>query len=349
VSISILQMKRESEFDNSPGYRVVVPAVPRWTCRRSLERWGWIVGVGLVLGGVWWASDWSVTHRGSTRDVQDAVERAQALSKAGDCGRAIEMYSGAIGMKPGDPAAHLGRGWCRLTLQDFVGAIEDARRARELGAPDGEVRVLIARAKTGLGSYREALAEFDAALAAGVGRQEVLLLRGAIQSELGNLDSACGDFDELIRLNPLQAMAFLLRGQTRLCQGRFDLALADYDALPKGARELSAAQLGRGVALLGLRRWEDALAQFDRALKSHRAQAGAWRGKAVALEALGRDDDAADAWREAGERPPEGLQLAMKIRGPQAADVAFFLRQADPSAVGAAAREKASSRAAAAR
>lgn len=325
AGIAVARMRREPGSSGGAGFRVLVPGRPRWGWRGAAEAWGWMAGVGFVVGGVWWMAEWSVARRGPGPEARSTVERAQALFDAGDHRGALEVYSGAIGRDPGAAAALLGRGRCRLKIKDFAGALDDAIRARDLGANAGETSLLIARAKTCLGSYGEALLEFDMALAAGVDRQEVLLLRGALQDELGHPDAACRDFDELIRLNPLEWMAFLMRGQVRLGQGRFDLALQDYGVLPKSVSELPAVQVGRGVAMLGLRRWGEALECFERAIGAGGTQPGAWRGKAAALEALGQDAEAAGAWERTGGRPPEG-ETPVPERGLGPGDAAFFLR-----------------------
>lgn len=184
--------------------RVMVPELQRWDVARACGAFGWVLGMLLIVVGVWCVAEWSAVRREGAPDTSGMVQRATRISEAGDLKGAIAVLSTAIGLDPANAAAHLGRSRCRLKLKEYAGAIADARRAGELGADRSEVAMLIARATTGLGAYREALGAFDAALAAGADRQEVLLLRGAVHDELGNPEKGMRGFR---RVDPPQSAA----------------------------------------------------------------------------------------------------------------------------------------------
>jgi tetratricopeptide (TPR) repeat protein len=78
------------------------------------------------------------------------------------------------------------------------------------------------------GSYREALSDFDAALALEPGNPDIWLNRGYVREKLNDLPGAYSDFTKAILLKEDYPKAWLNRGNVLKKQGRLSEALEDY-------------------------------------------------------------------------------------------------------------------------
>lgn len=74
---------------------------------------------------------------------------------------------------------------------------------------------------------KDALSDFDAAIANGEASGWVFANRGAVNRRLKNYDAALKDFDTAVKLEPKLWPARMMRAQTYMFMNKFDLALKD--------------------------------------------------------------------------------------------------------------------------
>jgi tetratricopeptide (TPR) repeat protein len=136
------------------------------------------------------------------------------------------------------------------------------------------------------GRPRDALREFDAALAMVRGLPEAHCNRGVALQELGRLEDALAAEERAIALRPAYATAHFNRGNVLRDLGRTEEALAAYDQALKARPDYPEALVNRGMASIELGKAAEGLNDFRRALAA-RADYGAARiGAAIAHRVL---------------------------------------------------------------
>lgn len=147
------------------------------------------------------------------------------------------------------------------------------------------------------GRNDEALGDFRAALALGLGNADVYQGLGALYGTRGALDSALVLFDRAVELEPRRAGLYYNRAITRLALGRAAEAVADLDralALAPGSPELHAAR-GHARSLAGDPR--GAVADLDRAIAAGRDDVANRYQRGLSRLAIGDRQGAADDFR----------------------------------------------------
>ncbi len=146
---------------------------------------------------------------------------------------------------------------------------------------------------------REALVQFNKALALNGLVAETWNNRGTIFNELKQHRDAISDFDKSVSLNPNYAEAFCNKGKSLTELKRYEEALAAYDKALAIKPGLPEAWLGRGNVFAKLRRWEESFAAYDRVLASKQDLAEAWLGRGNVFAKLKRHDEAFAAYDKA--------------------------------------------------
>ena len=77
-------------------------------------------------------------------------------------------------------------------------------------------------AKTSLGQYEEAIADFDQVIQWQSENAYAYISRGQAKANLGQYEEAFADFDQAIQLRPDDAYAYISRGNARLVNTHFD-------------------------------------------------------------------------------------------------------------------------------
>jgi thioredoxin-like negative regulator of GroEL len=92
-------------------------------------------------------------------DPQELRARAERSFAAGEYRAAIIDIRNLIRESPSD--AKLRHGQALTRTRDFMTAVTELGKARELGAPEGDVAIALAEAFAGSGDFAAALAELD--------------------------------------------------------------------------------------------------------------------------------------------------------------------------------------------
>ncbi len=146
--------------------------------------------------------------------------------------------------------------------------LDDLRKARNLRRDDPETLTNIALAELGLGQDREALHDFDLAIASGLNQPRLYLMRAEVRTRLGDAEGARRDHAEGVRREPVDASGWIARSVARLTDGDDAGALADLDrALAIDPTSWNALINKASLLSNQLNRQADAVAQLDLAVK----------------------------------------------------------------------------------
>ncbi len=190
------------------------------------------------------------------------VLRAQARAEL-DAGKAeYADLDQALRLDPANLEGLLARGAWFGANKEPAKAKADLDAAGRLASPDGRARLRAARAYESFAAYDEAIAQYDAQLAAdakgplaAATLNERCWARAIIKQEL---DKALADCNAALRLTPQIANFLDSRALVHVRRGELDQAIADYDAAirlqPKTALTLYArglAKLSKGLKASG--------------------------------------------------------------------------------------------------
>jgi len=161
-----------------------------------------------------------------------------------------------------------------------------------------------ADALRGMGRLSDALAAFDAALAAAPLDAVTHCKRGLTLKSLGRLEEALASFERGIVLQPQLAPAHMDFGNTLQALGLPLEALAAYDRAIALQPHYPDALCNRGTVLHRLNRLREAIASYDAALTIDPDRHGADLNRSTALSDSGRDQEALAGFERAVGRDP---------------------------------------------
>jgi hypothetical protein len=260
----------------------------------------------------------------------------------GDPGRAVQLISRAIELKPSNPGYRYNRalilqqtGLFEPAAADFqqVAALEPA----DLGAWEGlgETLLNLGRAEEAvqawdralalrpasaelnsnrgvalrvIGRLDEALAAHDRALAADPRYPDGWSNRGNVLKDLGRLDEAMDSFDRALALNPQMVQALVNRANVLRELARMPEALADYDRAIALAPTYPEAHHHRAVLMLDLQRLAEAVASFESAIALRRPYPEAEVARAMTLLHAGDFEQGLPLYEGRTLFPPEAAQ-----------------------------------------
>jgi tetratricopeptide (TPR) repeat protein/serine/threonine protein kinase len=261
------------------------PAVER---RAGFRIPGWLMIAAVLLValvvGVWMAKkargpDGSGGPPAAT--IEEVLKEADEHSTRGDFRAAVADYDAVLERDPQSVAALVGRGKCRLELQDLEKAVADLEQARSLQPDLPDVPGLLVRAYTAMAEEHErkdeltpAIADYTAVLRLEPQNLAALAARGSLHAKLNDHEPAIADLVQAIdagraddQLKRLLADAYLGHAQKQLARHEWKEARQTSDAaigrFPKDARLV----VQRGRALLGLGQTSEALADVNQALQ----------------------------------------------------------------------------------
>jgi tetratricopeptide (TPR) repeat protein len=163
-------------------------------------------------------------------DLDALRERASARQKAGLVDLALEDYSGAIDMAPGNSQLLLQRGYVYHDNGKFTEAAADYSAAIRAGARSADVYYRRGLAYYALNKPDPAIADMNAAIAANPKLAAAYSARATLHQYKGNGAAAISDFGKVIDLQPENAGAYVDRGKEYQRQLNGPAAIADYSA-----------------------------------------------------------------------------------------------------------------------
>jgi tetratricopeptide (TPR) repeat protein len=217
-------------------------------------------------------------------EITAAIEQMNRAIKAARLTRDGQVDSSALAN------LHRNRAMLHLDRKDSTAALEDLRQALQVH-PRAEDHAECGRILHGLKRYREAVAEYEAALKVNPGHGEAHLGRAETLCKIGNWIDAGLSLDEYLKRHSRTAPANVLagiyrvRGLTREKLGRSADAIADF-TLALNCMEDSLTHAHRGWAYLVSRAPKLALPDFEKAILLDGKNGDAYNGRGAARMAL---------------------------------------------------------------
>ncbi len=155
--------------------------------------------------------------------------------------------------------------------------------------------------------FRDALADFDQAVALNAGVARGWLFKGMAHAELGELDSAYVCFNRTLSIDPRFAAAWSNRGSIELKRGNLGAAVSDYSKALEIDPRLWDAYTNRALAYVMMGKQEKAIMDLRQALALNPTNPGNHvyvSAIGVALQGLGRNREAVHEFDEAIQTAP---------------------------------------------
>ncbi|HEX2889924.1 tetratricopeptide repeat protein [Vineibacter terrae] len=199
--------------------------------------------------------------------AQAHILRGAAYARAGAYDRAIEEYTQAIRLNPGDALAFYNRGDAFNAKGDYDHAIQDFTQAVTL-RPD------LALAFNGRGVAYDgkddadrAIQDYNRAIQLKPDYAEAFYNRGRAFKRKGDDDRAIQDYTQAIRLKPDFAVAFNNRGNVYRGKGQYDRAIQDYDQAIRLDPAFTIALKNRGDVLVSKGDYDRAVQDYSEAIR----------------------------------------------------------------------------------
>jgi tetratricopeptide (TPR) repeat protein len=247
-----------------------------------------------------------------TAEAPDAIppefveiyRQALAALNEGRLDAAVEHFTQAVSLNPGNAAAHCNLGVALQSLNRLAEALGCYEQALAIAPDNAPWHYNAGNVLYGLGRRHEALARFDRALALAPDYAWAHLSRGAVLHQIGRFHEALISHDAAIALQPDYAEPHRNRGATLAALGRQTEALASYDRALALDPNHAEAHYNRGNALYGAKRLEEALASYERTLALKPAHTEALLGRGNVLHDQKRFDEALISYDAAISQSP---------------------------------------------
>ncbi len=139
----------------------------------------------------------------SDRQIAELYDRAAwAFLRGGDAARADYLYSRALDRLPDNPEMLVDRGIARTEIRKYREAVADFTAALSHQANRPDVYFYRAAAYRELMDLKSARADLEQSLRLRPGDAETLVLRGTVRSQAGDAAGARLDWQEVIRRDP---------------------------------------------------------------------------------------------------------------------------------------------------
>jgi tetratricopeptide (TPR) repeat protein/S1-C subfamily serine protease len=205
--------------------------------------------------------------------------------------KSIDIYNDIIQKQP-EAYAYLNRGRAKSALGNKKEAIADYDRALAINPKFAKAYSNRGSTKSDLGNNKEAIADYDRALAINPKFAEAYYNRGTAKYGLGDKKEAIADFDRAIAINPKFAEAYNNRGATKSDLGNKKEAIADYDRAIAINHKYAQAYYNRGAIKSDLGNKKEAIVDFNRAIVVNPKYAEAYGNRGIAKSDLGNKQGA---------------------------------------------------------
>lgn len=193
----------------------------------------------------------------------------------------IQYFNRVITAKPYLAQPYFLRSIAKLNLEDYVGAQADASAAIDRNPYLTDAWEVRGVARQNLGLNREAIADYNHALALLPRNRQLMFNKALAQFDTGEYNGADSTFHDLLEYYPGFDAAYLGRGRLRLATGDTVSALSDIDkALSLNKNSVNAYIMRADVAIHRDNNFEQALADMDEAVKLQPRMAGLYVNRA---------------------------------------------------------------------
>ncbi|MBI5247053.1 MAG: tetratricopeptide repeat protein [Elusimicrobia bacterium] len=255
---------------------------------------------------------------GRTGEALEDIQKANKLNpkyawetEAKRFGAGLSELDKEIKNNPAGALAHLWRGEIMMRLRDFARAELDLSRALERKACPPEALILRGRARCELEKWKEAFADFDAAIAGDPGAAFGYAWRGRAHMLRGDYARAIPDFNAALRKEKNSAWLLSWKGEAEFKLENWAAAEASLTKALQVHVRFADAFLWRGAARLRRGDHEGAEADLTQSLQVSPGNAVALYYRGLLRREAGRPEDARADIEAAIENP--GLLTAAQV------------------------------------
>ncbi len=236
----------------------------------------------------------------------------RALNKLGRWNESVPVLSHATAVQPGLQDAHYNLATALQCLGRFDDALASHADADRYGAPATAVRLQRAALLMSAGRTKDALAVFDALIAAREALPDAAAGRIHALLRLGETTRACEHTPESLGGGDRHAALLAAYADALLADGRPLESVADYATRAVAADpRLAAAHVALGSLHRRNEAMPEALAAYDEALRHEPAEPAALFGRALVLAKIGTAADALGAFEAALAADPTNEQVCL--------------------------------------
>lgn len=208
--------------------------------------------------------------------------RGVARARRGEYERAIADLDKALELDPGLTQVHYERGAAYAAKGDHDKAIADLTKALEIkGAKPDAARVSSSRAAAyaAKGEYDKAIADYTKAIGIKAEDAEACYHRGVARAATGDLDGAIADYTKALELKKDDARAHKSRAEAHVKKRAYDLAVADYTKAVELEPDNVGIRISRAAASTRKRDYRSAIGFYTKTLEL-------WPNNSTALNSL---------------------------------------------------------------
>jgi Flp pilus assembly protein TadD len=243
-------------------------------------------------------------------DPYSFLRAGMSNERTGDHKGAERAFRRGIELVPNDAELHNSLGWTLFQDGRSEEAVEEYERALAVNPKNAKAHNNMALALVELGRLDDAASHFTASLAVEP-KPEIYSDLGFTLARLGKTKEALADYQKALALDPNCPSAHLNLAVTSLQAGNLDDAGAHYrKAL--AAKPTAEAHNGLGFVLARQGRTDEAVGEFQKAVDANPKFVPAYNNLAEALVGQGKLEEAATYYRRSlAEKPSPAVQNAL--------------------------------------
>lgn len=184
-------------------------------------------------------------------------------------------------LTPATAQAYYNRGFERLDMGDFAGALEDYNRSIQLNPQQATAYNNRAMAKYQLANPQGAIEDYTEALRLNPTEWVTYFNRGVARYHLRDYEAAIADYNAAIRLAPEETTLYFQRAEAYRQLRDYDKAIASYSDLIERSQD-AVAYNNRGLARYNLEDYQGSIADYTQALRLKPSDAVYYSNRGVA-------------------------------------------------------------------
>jgi tetratricopeptide (TPR) repeat protein len=180
----------------------------------------------------------------------------------------IQYFNQVISAKPYLAQPYFLRAIAKLNLEDYVGAEQDASKAIELNPFITDAWEVRGVSRQNLGNNRDAIGDYDHALALLPRNRQLLFNKAMAQSDIKDYEGADTTYQQLLKWYPAFDNGYLGRARLKLAQADTTAALEDINhALELNRNAFNGYIMRADIAINREQNYENALSDMNEAIK----------------------------------------------------------------------------------
>jgi protein O-mannosyl-transferase len=303
------------------GTLVPVIGIVQVGLQARADRYTYLPLIGLFIMAAWGISELSKNRR-YRKEVLFASSTVILLSLCTVTWTQIQYWQNgitllerAVNITDNNYLAYQNRGAVYLALGNYRQAIEDFDKAIAIIPIYAEAYYNRGISYWHLGNEMQALRDFDKAIEIDPRHAEIYYKRGIIYASRGNYSQAIGDFDRAIEINPKDAGIYYYRGNVYSSLGNYRQAIGDLDKAIEIMPKYAEAYYKRGISYWRLGNSSQAIGDFDKTIESNPKFAEAYYSRGYVYGQLGNDGQAIEDLKTAARLGNKNAQMSLKSQG----------------------------------